>query len=78
MRSFKKKIHGSRTTNIYNMNQRNAKDIMKIVKSYEDYGLSIKCVIKTIKIETKEQIGRFLNTPGQRILIVDYGTQQDI
>ena len=39
------------------MNQRNAKNIMKIVKSREDSGLLIKCVIKTIKFETKEQIG---------------------
>ena len=35
-------------------------DIMKIVKSLEEYGLLIKGVSKTIKNEKKEQKGGFL------------------
>ena len=58
------------------MNQRNAKNIMKIVKSREDSGLLIKCVIKTINFETKEQMGRSLNIPRRGILIAVYWTQQ--
>ena len=36
-------------------------DIMKIVKSFEESGLLIKSVSKTIKNETKEQKGGFLS-----------------
>ena len=54
------------------MNQRNAKNIMKIVKSREDSGFLIKCVIKTINFETKEQMGRSLNIPRRGILIAVY------
>ena len=36
-------------------------DIMKIVKSFEGSGLLIKGVTETIKNETKEQKGVFLN-----------------
>ena len=47
-------------------------DIMKIVKSLEESGLSIKDVSKTIKNEAKEQKGWFLEmllgTLGARLL----------
>ena len=36
-------------------------DIMKIAKSLEESGLLIKDVSETIKIEAKEQKGRFLS-----------------
>ena len=36
-------------------------DIMKIVKSLEDYGLLLKGVSETIQNEAKEQKGGFLN-----------------
>ena len=36
------------------------KDIMKIVKSIQEFGLLIKDVSETIKNETKEQTGGFL------------------
>ena len=36
-------------------------DIIKIVKSLEDSGLSLKGVSETIQNETKEQKGRFLS-----------------
>ena len=36
-------------------------DIMKIVKSLEDFGFWIKCVGETIKNGAKEQKGRFLS-----------------
>ena len=39
-------------------------DIMKIVKSLEKSGLSIKGVSETIKNEAKEQQGRFLGFLG--------------
>ena len=35
-------------------------DIMKIVRSLEESGLSIKCISETLKIEAREQKGRFL------------------
>ena len=35
-------------------------DDIKIVKSVEDFGLLMKVVIETIKIEVKEQKGGFL------------------
>ena len=37
------------------------KDIMKIVKSLEDYGLYLKRVIETIKNEAKEQEGGYFS-----------------
>ena len=36
-------------------------DIMKIIKSLEDLGVLLKGVTKTIRNETKEQIGGFLS-----------------
>ena len=36
-------------------------DIMKIVKSLEEFGLLIKGISKTIKNKAKEQKGRFLS-----------------
>ena len=38
-------------------------DIMKIVKSLEEWGLIVKGINEIIKNETKEQKGRFLPTP---------------
>ena len=35
-------------------------DILKIVKSLEDFGLLLEGVSETIKTEAKEQIGGFL------------------
>ena len=47
-------------------------DTMKIVKSFEDSGLSIKDVSKTIQNEAKEQedgfLGILLGTLGARLL----------
>ena len=47
-------------------------DIMKIVKSLEEFGLLIKGVCKTIKNEAKEQksgfLGMFLGTLGSSLL----------
>ena len=37
------------------------KDIIEIVKSFEDSGLLLKGVSRTIQNEAKEQKGRFLN-----------------
>ena len=37
------------------------KDIMKIVKSLEEWALLVKQISETIKIETKEQKGGFLS-----------------
>ena len=37
------------------------KDIMKIVKSFEDPGILLKGVTKTVQNEVKEQKGRFLS-----------------
>ena len=39
-------------------------DIVKIVKSLEEFGLLMKGVSKTIKNEAKDQKGRFLGTLG--------------
>ena len=39
-------------------------DIRKIVKSVEDFGLSIKSVSETIQNKAKEQKGRFLSMLG--------------
>ena len=50
---------GSDTTTLLIFNEE-MKDIMKNVKSLEQSGLLIKGVSETIKIEAKEQKGRFL------------------
>ena len=54
-----KKMFGSGNTTLIISNEE-MNDIMKIVKSLERSGLSIKGVIKTVKNETKEQKGGFL------------------
>ena len=55
-----KKIFGSGITTLIILNEE-INDIMKIVKSFEESGLLIKGVSETIKIEAKEQKGRFLS-----------------
>ena len=58
-RSMQKKIHGSGVKLI--IEQEDMKDIMKIIKALESSGILLKRVSKTIKNETKEQRGGFLN-----------------
>ena len=58
-RSIQKKIHGSGVKLI--IEQEDMKDIMKIIKALESSGILLKRVSKTIKNETKEQRGGFLN-----------------
>ena len=53
-------MFGSGVTTLILSNEQ-MKNIMKIVKSLEEYDLLIKGVSKTIKNEAKEQIGRFLS-----------------
>ena len=55
-----KKIFGSGITTLIILNEE-INDIMKIVKSFEESGLLITGVSETIKIEAKEQKGRFLS-----------------
>ena len=57
---IQKKIHGSRSTLIISNKEMN--DIMKIVQALEDSNILLKGVTKTVKIEIKEQKGRFLGT----------------
>ena len=57
--SIHKKIFGSGVTTLIISNEE-MNDIMKIVKSLEESGLLIKGVSEAIKIEAKEQKGRFL------------------
>ena len=57
---IQKKIYGSGTTALLISNGE-MNDIMKIVTSLEESGLSIKGVSKTIKNEVKEQIGGILS-----------------
>ena len=57
--SIKKKIHGSGVKLI--IKQEDMKDIMKIIKALENYGILLKGVSKVIKNETKEQRGGFLS-----------------
>ena len=54
-----KKMFGSGIITLIISNEK-INDIMKIVKSFEESGLLIKSVSETIKNETQEQIGRFL------------------
>ena len=65
------KMFGSGFTTLIISNEE-MEDIMKIVKSLEESGLSIKDVSKTIKNEAKEQKGWFLEmllgTLGARLL----------
>ena len=53
--AIQKKIFGSGMTSNKQMN-----DVMKIVKSPEEFGLMIKGIIETIKNEANEQKGGFL------------------
>ena len=55
-----KKILESGTTTLIILND-GIKDIIKIVKSLEDYGLLLKGVSKTIQQEAKEHEGGFLS-----------------
>ena len=55
---IQKKIHGSGVKFI--IEQEDMKDIMKIIKDLENYGILLKGVSKAIKNETKEQRGGFL------------------
>ena len=57
--SIQQKIHGSGVKLI--IEQEGMKDIMKIIKALENFGILLKGVSKTIKNETKEQRGGFLS-----------------
>ena len=57
--SIQKKIHISGVKLI--IEQKDMKDIMKIIKALENSGISLKEVSKTIKNETSEPKGRFLS-----------------
>ena len=57
-----KKIFGSDMTTLTILNAE-INDIMKIVKSLEEYGLLIKGASETIQIEAKEQKDRFISMP---------------
>ena len=59
MREYIKNILGSGTTTLIISNDE-MKEIVKIVKSLKDSGLSLKGVGKTIQNEAKEQKGGFL------------------
>ena len=59
MQEFKKK-HGSGTTTLIISNEE-VNDILKIVEALEDSNILLKRVTNTIKNETKEQKGGFLN-----------------
>ena len=54
-----KKIFGSGTMTLI-ISHDETKDIIKIVKSLEDFGLSLKRIAETNQNEAKEQKGRFL------------------
>ena len=53
-------MFGSGTTALIISNEE-MNDIMKIVKSFEEFGLLIKDASETIKNEAKEQKGQFLS-----------------
>ena len=57
---IQKKMSGSGTTTFVISNEK-MNDIMKIVQALEDSNILLKRVTKTIKNETKEQIGGFLS-----------------
>ena len=57
---IQKKMHGSGTTTFVISNKK-MNDIIKIVQALEDSNILLKRVTKTIKNETKEQIGGFLS-----------------
>ena len=56
---IQKKIHGSGTTTLIISNEE-MNDILKIVQALEDSNILLKAITKTIKNETKEQKGGFL------------------
>ena len=56
---IQKKIHGSGVKLI--IEQEDMKDIMKIIKALENWGILLKGVTKTIENETKEQREGFLS-----------------
>ena len=58
--SIQKKIYGSGVKLI--IEQENMNDIMKIIEAFENSGILLKGVTKTIENETKEQRGGFLGT----------------
>ena len=55
-----KKIHGSGTTTLIISNEE-MNDIIKIIQALENSNILLKVVTKTVKNETKEQKGGFLN-----------------
>ena len=57
---IQKKLHGLGTTTLI-ISNKEMKDIMKIVQALEDSNILLKRVAKTIKNETKEQIGGCLS-----------------
>ena len=57
---IQKKIHGSGTKSLIISNEE-MNDIMKMVQALEYLNILLKGVTKTIKNETKEQIGGFLS-----------------
>ena len=60
MQEFKKNIHGSGNTTLIISNEEMS-DIIKIIQVLENSNILLKGVTKTIKSETKEQKGGFLN-----------------
>ena len=61
MQEYMKKILGSgNTTTTLIISNEEMEEIMKIVKSLEDFGLLVKGVSETIQTEAKEQKGGFL------------------
>ena len=60
MQQYKEKIHGSGNTTLIISNEE-MNDILKIVQALENSNILQKGVPKTIKNETKEQKGGFLN-----------------
>ena len=85
---IQKKIHGSGTTTLIISNEE-TNDISKIVQALEDSNTLLKGMSKTIKNQTKEQIGGFLGIllgtlgasllgnilTGKGLLIVGYGSK---
>ena len=61
-----KKILGSGHNRTLIVSNDEMEDILKIVKSLEDSGISLKGVSETIKNEAKEQKGEFLSTVDPR------------
>ena len=57
--SIQKKVHGSAVKLV--IEEEDMNDVMKIIEMFENSGISLKGVSKTIKNETKEQRGGFLS-----------------